>query len=430
MAPSNKLGKNNDAPTTESVSVTTKSSTGLSKADVNAVEKAKSSPEAAWQFLLDTINGSLMARSKQLQCTAVVNHLRSKSSSTSAPGLLTIEALNECLSSRLQAMSEDIVSKITSTPPNSPCDHSIPGAASISTEKPTDREVLLLTAKMAADSKIRSRVPQEVKDTIETAIKAVGSTVFPASFSLHGVRLLSNGNVVLQARSGEEAEKLREHQETWVAELGMGAMIGEKLYSVVAHGVPTQFHPGAATACEVFYSENRNVIGHPSNVKSLRWLHGARTAHSDKTSTSVIITINDQKMADTLLWTGSSFCGHIRETQRYIPPPTQCFNCQAFGHMAPACPFKDDPTKLSCARCAANHRTSECQCTSPTKCTDRRSCTHVKICCANCGGSHKSFDNSCPIKQRAQLTIQRKTDTTSPYFDPKFEPPRLTAGRC
>lgn len=419
------------SPATQDESISAKQSPStaglLNKTEAATVDKVKSDLDSAIQFIVETMKSSAMAPKKQLMCTAVLNHLRVEFGSPSPPAAISVDTLNSCISSHLQSFGDDLLTKLN--PVSSPSMDTTP-SPTVSISKPVEREVLLTTAKMAADHTVRNGNPQVVKETIEGAIRTACPGEFTNLFSLHGVRVLGNGNLILQARSGEEVEQLRRTQDEWTAELGPGAAIGEKTYSVIAHGVPLDFNPGSATAISQFHRDNQNVIEHPRNVTRLQWLHGLRTSRQNKSSTSVIITLNDRTMADTLIYTGSSFCGLMRETQKFIPPPIQCFHCQRFGHMASACPDKNDPSKLRCARCAANHHTSECSCTSTVKCTDRRTCSHIQVSCANCGGAHKSFDNACPEKHRAQHTLSRRMDFRSPYHDHTFDPSRRSAGRA
>ena len=69
---------------------------------------------------------------------------------------------------------------------------------------------------------------------------------------------------------------------------------------------------------------------------------------------------------------------------------TQCYNCQMFGHGSSRC-----KVKTFCAKCAGNHKTTECNSTV--------------FKCANCNGAHKAMSPDCPsranyveIRQRVQ----------------------------
>ncbi len=57
----------------------------------------------------------------------------------------------------------------------------------------------------------------------------------------------------------------------------------------------------------------------------------------------------------------------------------RCLNCQSFGHQAATC-----INTSKCHRCAQNHLHPQMLCTATPL-------------CANCGGSHASYSNKCPV---------------------------------
>lgn len=70
--------------------------------------------------------------------------------------------------------------------------------------------------------------------------------------------------------------------------------------------------------------------------------------------------------------------GYVRYIVRpYIPPPTRCFTCQRFGHIAAAC-----KAKARCAKCGGEHEYGECA-------------EGTKIKCCNCGGEHSAAYKGC-----------------------------------
>ncbi|XP_055381851.1 putative uncharacterized protein DDB_G0282499 [Condylostylus longicornis] len=69
--------------------------------------------------------------------------------------------------------------------------------------------------------------------------------------------------------------------------------------------------------------------------------------------------------------------------------PTQCYNCQMFGHGEKHC-----NVKTFCAFCSQNHKSNEC----PNKSSPQ---------CANCKGAHYSTDTTCPSRS-AYINILSK----------------------
>jgi hypothetical protein len=73
-------------------------------------------------------------------------------------------------------------------------------------------------------------------------------------------------------------------------------------------------------------------------------------------------------------------------------PTSQYSNCQEYGHYPKLCKA-DHP---HCAVCAQNHTTKNHPCTIST-CRTGSACTHPPVQCANCKGTHKAYDQTCPI---------------------------------
>ncbi|KIJ24136.1 hypothetical protein M422DRAFT_103244, partial [Sphaerobolus stellatus SS14] len=96
-------------------------------------------------------------------------------------------------------------------------------------------------------------------------------------------------------------------------------------------------------------------------VVGLRWLNRrGQGQHSAKRHSSAVITVNSAKLANLLIERNITILGAICNVQKYIPPPVQCYRCQAFGHIAATCPGKSNPSSLRCARCAGQHPTNQC----------------------------------------------------------------------
>ena len=71
----------------------------------------------------------------------------------------------------------------------------------------------------------------------------------------------------------------------------------------------------------------------------------------------------------------------------FNPPPTRCYVCQGFGHVAKSC----RATKKCCPKCAGNHTAENCTAEQPK--------------CANCGGPHSAAYKGCKhFKEAAAVT--------------------------
>ena len=81
------------------------------------------------------------------------------------------------------------------------------------------------------------------------------------------------------------------------------------------------------------------------------------------------------------------FLDYIKyRVEKYHQPikPTQCFNCQKFGHFASACEKK---TSI-CVKCGGKHKLMDCK--------------SSEIKCANCNGNHTSSYGGCKEFQKHQ----------------------------
>ncbi|KAJ7732729.1 hypothetical protein DFH07DRAFT_695988, partial [Mycena maculata] len=131
-------------------------------------------------------------------------------------------------------------------------------------------------------------------------------------------------------------------------------------FVVVANYVPTSFDPKAEGARTAIYYENSGTIPSPSSVLEVRWLHAQKDASVKKSASSLVIILDDRKIADALIHCSLALAGTSCPVSQFDPGPTQCFHCQEFGHQAKACPKRKDPATIKCARCAGSHATREC----------------------------------------------------------------------
>ena len=87
-----------------------------------------------------------------------------------------------------------------------------------------------------------------------------------------------------------------------------------------------------------------------------------------------------------------------------IPPPTRCYKCQRFGHIA----NNSGAKKEKCPICAGPHPYQECQ----IKDTHR---VENKASCSNCRGPHPASYQECPANEQAKICKKIQTNEGISY---------------
>lgn len=340
---------------------------------------------------------------------------------------LSLDQVRDCINESLSSFGEGLVTRLA--PPlrepvgpgagNAPVSYATVARRAMTAERPVAREISFSTASAGASDPIRQGSPRTIKGILDDAIGKSGIPELRGA--VLGVRPNSKRTgFTLLAQTQQHADHLRTHMAAWTRYLPAGVELTRRFYSIEVHGVPIKYNPEGPLAREVFQGANSVAVPQPMHIAGLRWLHGPRTERMSKERSSMVVVLDDERCADTLIDGGASIEGAICEVTKHIPHAPQCFRCQQFFHIASACPTKTDPLTLRCARCAGNHKTAECECPHSPKCTDRRKCTHIKPRCANCDGAHKSFSNVCQVKSNAQKTVMARPEFAQPYFNPSF----------
>ena len=91
----------------------------------------------------------------------------------------------------------------------------------------------------------------------------------------------------------------------------------------------------------------------------------------------------------------------------YIPQPLRCFKCNKFGHVASRC-----LSKLTCPRCASNHKVEDCQ-------VPKYEANNINslLKCSNCGGNHSAAYKLCPVYAKSQAILALKTSNKMSYAE-------------
>ena len=172
--------------------------------------------------------------------------------------------------------------------------------------------------------------------------------------------------------------------------------VKRRTYWIVMNGVSCQL--GLATAPACIKADNLGRLASaPTAITYTGWLFGPRYIADQKPETSkLIVEFDSDQAANIAILLGLAIDGHDHPCERYNQTHQirQCFNCQAYGHIAQHC---KRPT--SCAYCAQGHSSQEC----PT------ARDHARAQCAVCRKQnvkqsnkvpegHFAFDRSCPAR--------------------------------
>ncbi|KAF7336268.1 hypothetical protein MVEN_02175000 [Mycena venus] len=256
-----------------------------------------------------------------------------------------------------------------------------------------------------------------IKERLEAALSATGVPKLGEA-KVRGVKVFGRSRLLVATEDEKTTALLRQSASHWTPKLSKSSQLVVPRFLVVVNSVPRTFKPDGPHAAQEIYAHNRGAIADPSVITEVRWLNPKALRDPSKKASSLLITLSDIVSADRCISQTLAIESSLCPTHQYEEPPTQCYNCQQYGHTQHQCKDKT-PT---CARCSGPHRTSACPCaTSKTKCAAGKRCDHFSPRCAVCKGSHTSYHRDCPtrIKERDQ---QRAHLSGRIFFDPNFDP--------
>lgn len=232
--------------------------------------------------------------------------------------------------------------------------------------QPRELQVTVSLTKVEQGHVIRKASPGEAKAMVEKAIRECGEGSL-RDMKIHGVRQTPS-SLIVQAHHEEDAAAIERHSSAWTAKLASGSSVARKTWAIEISSVSLDFDPHDPSSIAHLVNANPTTIPSSDLIASIRWLNERRIKELKKTHSTLVLALRDERTADRLIYKGVSVAGQLCTAHIHVPSPTQCYTCQAFGHQSAACPHRNDPSKLTCARCAGNHRTKECVCahTPPT----------------------------------------------------------------
>lgn len=229
-------------------------------------------------------------------------------------------------------------------------------------------------------------------------------------------RVLPSGDVLLQADNLEDVEQLTRYS-MWVKAFGEEAKIRKPTYAVVMHKVSAGKVDAASQAnikAQLKADNAGRLASTPADITYVGWLFGARKVREEGLERSeLVVEFDDDRPANLAIQRGLVLHGRNHTCTIYDRHQRvrQCFNCQAYGHIAKHC-----KRLARCAYCGESHKTEDCD--HPKDKT--------RACCAVCKDAakgtrkeedwkHFAFARECPERQ-TRVAIARDNRVNGPQF--------------
>lgn len=238
----------------------------------------------------------------------------------------------------------------------------------------------------------------QLVERVKKALKAIIKDGEP-DLQIKAINQLRNGNIVMEMMNESEAQRLREDdtKQAFINKLDANATFKDRSYPIVMQFVPISFNPSKRENLANLERENGWKEG---SVLTARWIKPPERRTNDQQVAHILATLGDPQTANAILRDGFTIDQLKLQARKNKREPLRCAKCQHYGHFARECISNKD----TCAKCAGEHRTSECD--------DKR-----LLHCTPCGGEHASWDRVCPsYGEEIAKFNNRYLENTMPYF--------------
>jgi hypothetical protein len=163
--------------------------------------------------------------------------------------------------------------------------------------------------------------------------------------------------------------------------------INERWTKFLLHNVPTNANLSAVR------SEIEDTYPSLHLGQDPHWLVPTER-HTNKVASTLVISLIGTVEYKCLSTSQLAICNRMCKIDEYFSwhPTSQYNNCQEYGYYPRLCKANHP----YCAVCTQNHTTKNHPYTIST-CHAGSMCTHPPIQCANCKGTHKAYDQTCPM---------------------------------
>jgi hypothetical protein len=219
-------------------------------------------------------------------------------------------------------------------------------------------------------------------------------------------RISNNDNTITfttapYARNTDYEDKLPTIEQAIMDLQPSNSRIMQRWSKFILHGVPLSATP------ESVRKDIEAIYQRPMG-QTPRWLINPERLNSNKTASSMVITLIGELTIKDLGVSSFSIANKVCRLERYIQynAATHCQNCQGWGHPKEMC---KNPTR--CCHCSGDHHSTKHPCDTEG-CKGGLRCPHPPMLCVNCHAPHKATDSACPSKAKAQAARTKGPNPT------------------
>lgn len=312
-----------------------------------------------------------------------------------------------------------VIKQTTETPPapapSAPGPKSWAQMAATATAIPTrptykDREVTIQLRNPETVKALRGLDEAEMKKRINFYIHASPETS-TLTEPITAVRQLKSGDLTVYTRNSIDAKLLQKFP-GWVTQLGSGAGLYQRKYSVMVHGIQVSklalTDTNNKTVTEGIQMENHRIIN-GIQIQRIFWLNPK--AATTKDHTSAVLDFTQPEHANRAIEQGIIIGAKRHDCELFdrACQLKQCFVCHTYGHIGSRC-----GASQLCGFCAGPHKTHDC--------STKGAAPGIPPKCAVCSGAHTAWSRLCEARVKEYKRIEFLKQT-HPRLHPEFQPP-------
>jgi len=206
----------------------------------------------------------------------------------------------------------------------------------------------------------------------------------PTEAEFISARKTAHGQVLYEVNSPETADWLRspEGSKAFTAKFGSDITLTIKPFPTLVELVPIHLNTDDPPTLREIERKNSLPTG---SIKSARWIKPIERRSPLQKRAHMAVEFLKPNSANLAIRNGLVILGPCCSVRKLLPEPIRCMKCQSFegSHFARDCTSLKD----TCGTCAGNHRTKDCEISSPEQ-----------RFCANCQeAGHAAWDRDCPV---------------------------------